>query len=294
MSFWEKLSKLPRFWIYLGLLIVMILPIVLKIKAHPKMGLETRLVYDYIDHMKPGSVLLMNFTYGPSSMPELHPMAKAVMRHALLRGVKVVGMSLNIEGTGLGLDVFNSVANEFKKAGHPLQYGKDYVYLGYKTGYAMVIRGIGGDFHETFPVDYFGHSTSDEETMPLTARIHNYDDIDLVIDFSASGSGATWITYAYQQFNQKIAIGITAVMGADYQQYIRTGQLVGLLNGMKAAADYEAAVAKLMEKELHYTPPPYATVGITAVTWAQLYLILMVIVGNLAFFMIRKQQRRRR
>ncbi len=288
-TFLEKIGQIPRFWIYLGLLVILMLPLILRVKAKPRMGMETKMVYDFIDSLPPGSVIMLSFTYGPSARPELEPMALAIMRHAYMRGIRVMGMTLSVEGTGLGLEAMTRVAKEFEEAGYPLTYGEDWVYLGYKTGWAMVIRGIGGDFHETFPRDYYGNDT---RKMALTRDIQNYDDIALVIDFASGGSPGSWITYAYQQFDQKVAAGVTAVMGADWQPYIRTGQLVWMLNGMKAAADYEAKTIEMMEKRFGYTPKPYATVGIVSVTWAQIYLIILIIIGNISFFALRRRRRR--
>ncbi|MCB5247597.1 MAG: hypothetical protein LHW57_06195, partial [Candidatus Cloacimonetes bacterium] len=63
-----------------------------------------------------------------------------------------------------------------------------------------------------------------------------------VIEFSGSVAGVYWLTYARPKFGTNIAVGVTAVMAADQYPYLQTGQFIGMLSGLKGAAEYEKLV----------------------------------------------------
>jgi hypothetical protein len=64
----------------------------------------------------------------------------------------------------------------------------------------------------------------------------------------------------------------------DLYPYLRTHQLVGLLNGIAGAAEYE----KLLNA------PGQGMLAMPAVTAVHLLIVLLVLVGNLAYFANRR------
>ncbi|MFW6157074.1 MAG: hypothetical protein ACOC7J_07125, partial [Armatimonadota bacterium] len=98
-----------------------------------------------------------------------------------------------------------------------------------------------------------------------------------VIDFAAGNIPFTWIAYAGERYKQDIATGITAVMAPDLYPYLQSGQLVGLINGLKGAAEYEL----LMELDPAVAP---GMLGMSAQSIAHLLIIVLVIAGNIAYF----------
>jgi len=80
------------------------------------------------------------------------------------------------------------------------------------------------------------------ENLPIMKGINNYSEMNLVIEFSGSSAGGTWIVYARPKFGLNVAVGVTAVMAADLYPYLQSGQLIGMLSGLKGAAEYEKLV----------------------------------------------------
>jgi hypothetical protein len=65
-----------------------------------------------------------------------------------------------------------------------------------------------------------------------------------------------WITYARPKYGLNVAVGVTAVMAADMYPYLQSGQLVGMLSGLKGAAEYEKLVdifAAYRDPRIDYT-----------------------------------------
>src|SRR5207244_6576170 len=108
--------------IALATLLPLLHPFGLPIKVSP----EVRGVYDYIEALPERSVFLLSLDFDPSSKPELEPQAVALLRHAFLKNLRVIGMTHWLTGTGLADDIFLRVAAELGR-----ERGKDYGFLGW-------------------------------------------------------------------------------------------------------------------------------------------------------------------
>ncbi len=65
----------------------------------------------------------------------------------------------------------------------------------------------------------------------------------MIISLSAGDPGIpAWVMMAGDRFNIPIGGGCTAVSAPQFYPYLGTGQMVGLLGGLKGAADYETMV----------------------------------------------------
>ena len=62
-------------------------------------------------------------------MPEIHPMAIAILRHLFSKDILVYGFALWPDGNFMSTDAFSEVASEMGK-----KYDEDYVNLGFKPG----------------------------------------------------------------------------------------------------------------------------------------------------------------
>ncbi len=275
-SIWTRLLSLDRRWIFLGIALAVLIPIITGLTLPlGKPAPPTVAVYDYIDALQPGDVVMFAVDYGPSSMPELHPQALAMVRHALEKHLRVLSVSLNVQGTALANDVLQTVGEELGAVD-----GEDYVNLGFKVGGSAVILGMGEDILTVYPTTADGRRT---RTLPIMAGVRNYDDIALVIDLAASNIPGAWIAFAKERYDQDVALGITAIMATDFYPYLQSNQIIGLVNGLKGAAEYEALVG------LEGEQAP-GMLGMSAQSIAHLLIIVLVIVGNIAYFASGRQR----
>lgn len=270
MNLWEKLLELDRRWVFLGIALAVVIPIVTGYTLpQGKPAPPTVAVYDFVEALEPGDAVMVAFDYSPSSMPELHPQAYAVVRHLFQRDLRVLSVSLNPQGTALGREVMATVGDELGMID-----GVDYVHLGFKPGGSQVILGMGESIRQVYPTTGDGRTTA---TLPIMEDIDSYEDIALLIDFAAGNLPFAWIAYAGERYDQQMAAGITAVMATDLYPYLQSDQLVGLINGLKGAAEYEL----LMELDPAIAP---GMLGMSAQSIAHLLIIVLVILGNIAYF----------
>ncbi len=157
--------------------------------------------------------------------------------------------------------------------------GRDWCYFGYKPGYTQMILGMGTDIATTLSTDYKGTSLLKYEMFNSpTEKMKNYDNIAVCIDLAAGGSLGSWLAFVNTKFGRPVATGVTAVMAADYYPYLQSKQIIGLLNGMRGAADYETLIGK----------PGRGLSGMSSQSAAHILIIIFIILGNIGYFLGKK------
>ncbi len=233
----QSLLRLDRRIIFLLIGLATLLPLLYPAGLPIRVSPEVRKVYDHIESLSEGSTLLLSLDFEPGGKPELYPMAIALLRHAFRKNLKVLGMTLWPAGAGLAETALSSIAEEMGKI-----RGEDYVFLGYAPGDASAVISMGQDFHAAFPTDYYGTKT---ETLPLLTSIRTLRDVQYVISLSVGFPGLdTWYVYGKEKYGFELGGGCTAVSAPRFYPLLHTGQINGLLGGLRGAAEYELLLGK--------------------------------------------------
>ena len=272
MRFLETLAKIDKRYIFVLIALTVIVPLLFPIGMPITVTSEVKAVYDHIERIPPGSAILVALDYDPAALAELYPMTIAVLRHAYSRKIRVIGMTLWPTGATLGNLAMREAAEGIAQA------GEDYVYLGFVTGGLAVIMGMGEDISDVFPKDYSGNPISE---IPAMKGIKNYKDIALIVDLAAGSTPETWIVFAGTTYDQTIAVGCTAVSAVGYYPYLNSKQIIGLIGGMKGAAEYE----KLMDAR------GTATSGMDSQSITHIAIILLIVIANISYFAARREER---
>ncbi|MGQ9464528.1 MAG: hypothetical protein ACUVQ4_02325 [bacterium] len=283
MSFFKALTSINRRMIYLVLTILVILPFFLRFHIPQNIMPQTRKLYDFIDNIKPqaNKAVLLSIDYTPQTMPECHPMAINVLTHCFKRRIPVIGISFDPQAPGLAIEAFNAVvsmmniqANSRKDS---IIYGEDYVYLGWKSGRIAALMEMGEKISNVFPRDYYNNYT---DSLPLMQKIRNYRDISIAIIIAAADYPQEWLMYAQARYGLEIGTGLTAVMAPKYYPFLQTGQLAGMMSGMKGAAEYE----NLLLKSGYTQATGKAETGMNSQILIHLLIITLIIIGNIGYW----------
>jgi hypothetical protein len=276
-GFYERMLLIDRRWIFLLLAMVVVLVYLLDLKVPVYITTEVRNIYDRIEELGDGDVILLAMDYDPSTLAELHPMTYTVLRQCFANKVKVLVTSLHQNGPGMADQAIRETIDiHYRETGDSVQYGRDLVFLGYKPYPALVINSLGQDFHISFPLDYYNTSI---DSLPLTQRVHNLTEVDAIINISGTSATDFWISYGAAAYNVPLAIGVTGVMATDYYPYLQAGRIFGLMGGLKGAAEYE----RLADN------PGSALQGMAMQMWAHLLIIFFIIIGNIGYFATRNK-----
>jgi len=273
MNFYEKMLNIDRRWIYLVLAIAVILPAVVSFYVPVNVTPEVRRVYDFIEDLEPGDKIYVGIDYDPASLAELHPMAYAILDQCFRKNLRPVVATLSQFGAGMAEQALADVASKYNKAS-----GIDYCYLGYKPYPAITIMLMGVDFRVPFPQDYYGTPL---DSLPLMRYVHNFSDLSGVIDLTSGNTADFWIIYGYGRYFMPLALGVTGVMAADYYPYLQSGQIFGLISGIKGAAEYEALTGYKGEglKSI-----PYQTAS-------HVIILAFIIISNIGYFASRRREK---
>jgi hypothetical protein len=300
------MQALDRRWIYLVVALSITIPLLIPFNSKTYVTEPTENLYKMIDSFanKSDKAILLSVMHDASTIAELLPMEVSILRHAFERNVKVFLLCFMPESAPIIDYAINIVKEDFPH----IQSGVHYLNFGYKPWglFLPIVLGMGEDISEAVDTDSEGRKIS---SLPIMEDIRNYDDMNLIIDFSASGSVYSWITYARVRFGANVAAGITAVMAADNYPYLQSGQLIGMLSGLKGAAEYEKLVDVFASKQKSFsseeikvtwvdiTDPaiPYkyktARIGMNAQSVAHIMMIVFIIFGNIGFFYNRKKNK---
>lgn len=271
MSFWNKLEKIDRRWVYLLVGISVVIPFIFPLTLPISITPEAQAVYDEIEKIPDGSNVMLVFDYYPSTIAECEPMTIAALHHFFRKNCKVITLSnIPLGGPSMAESVTRMMAEQYGK-----EYGVDFVNLGYKYGYVAVLSGMGQSIEDIFPTDNSGTPLSE---LPMMDSVVNYDDIAFIFEVADNATADYWVSIVRAQYGVPMVCGTTAVSAPKYYAFVASGQFLGLLGGMKGAAEYE----QLVEHSAT------AVVGMSAQSLVHLLIIFLVILGNLSFFMGRK------
>ena len=269
MTWARKLLAIDRRVIFLLVAAGVVLPLLLPVNLPVTVTPRVQAAYNAIDALPAGSRVLISMDYEPDIMAELTPMSIAVLRHCFRKHIQVVAMTLYPAGTGLGEHAL-SVASRAEGAVR----NRDFVWLGYKSGFQVVMIGIGENLRGMYPVDFYGTPL---DSIPMMRGVNTYAQFSMMINLSGSSAADYWIQFAQGRYHAPLVLGCTAVMATDYYPYLSSGQVLGLIGGMKGAAEYERLIDVFGDGRR----------GMDAQSLVHLIVVLLVIVGNAAFFATR-------
>lgn len=276
----ERFQNMDRRWVFLGMALAIVGPLLLPFRLPFKVDERVQAAYDAVEALPPGSRVLLSADFDPGSRPELEPFYRAVLHHMFRRDLKVVMITLWETAPPLVSPIFKELAGRYDKV-----EGEDWVFLGYKAGKEVAIKSVGEDLVKTFPTDAAGRPT---DSHPIMKGIRKAADFPLLVNVSAGNPGTReYVLQIQGQYDIKMISSTTSVSGPDYIPYYKSGQLVGLAAGMPGSAQYEKLVfpdgppegARLM-----------ATEAMNVLSLGHLFIIGVVLFGNVAYFLTRRAE----
>ena len=273
MSFSEKMLKIDRRIIFLVIGLCTLLPLLYPVGLPIKISTEVRGVYDHIESLPERSVFLLSIDFDPASKPELYPQAIALLRHAFKKNLRVITMTLWVSGTGMADQLVTKVAEEMGK-----EYGKDYAFLGWSPGGQAVIINMGQNLYSAFPSDYGGRPTKE---LPILDGVRSLKDVGYMVSLGAGRPGVEeWYVFGKDKYKFELGGGCTGVMAPGLYPLLRSGQINGLIGGLRGAAEYESLIGQKGK----------AVAGMDAQSATHMAIIVLVIMCNLFYFSLRQQR----
>lgn len=275
MGWPQRLLRIDRRIIFLLVALLTLTFILHPVGLALRVSPEVRSVYEYVDKLPEGAAFLLSMDFDPASKPELAPMAVALLRHAFARKLRVMVMTLWVTGAGLAESIVTAAAKEAGKVS-----GQDYVFLGFTPGSVNVIINMGQDLAKAFPKDQYGKPLGE---LPMMQGIKSLRDVQYMISLGAGSPGVeAWYVYGKEKYGFELGGGVTAVSAAGLYPLLQTGQINGLMGGLRGAAEYEALLGRRGK----------ATAGMDAQSATHLLIIVLILIGNIGYLAGRRQGER--
>lgn len=280
------LNNLDRRMLYLLLAVVIALPLLAPAltKPLPKPAVTgfTESYYKTIEDVaaKPDAqkkLVILSCNFAAGTLAENLSQCEATVRHLMMKKLKfaVFGFS-DPQGRELGQQVVDKLAKEYD-----YQYGRDYVNWGYRPAGAAtaLIKSAVNDLPGALGKDIKGTPLAEVECMK---GIKSVNDISLICEFASAQTLPLWIQF-YQRAGKNpipTLYGPTSVMATEAVPYVESGQLQGMLIGLKGASEYEL----LLKKE------GFASSASASLSLSHLLILVLIGLGNVGMVLERKQR----
>ena len=268
------IRNIDRRIIFTLIFVAVIWPLMQPMRLPIDVSPPVQTLYDAIEAIPPGSIVMLGADYSPDTMPELQPMVDTFIRHAFERDLRIVVACLWPASPPLVETAMGPLAEEYGK-----EYGTDYVNLGYMAGGIVTLLGMGASIPDTYPSDYGGTPVGE---IPLMQEVQNFDDIAFVMEVSAGTPGTReWVQQVQGRYRVTLGSGTTAVGAPNFYPYVQSGQLTGLLGGLKGAAEYETLIGH----------PGDATKGMDAQSIVHALVVAFILLGNVVYLLSLRSKR---
>lgn len=242
---------------------------------------EVRGVYNAVEQFRKVApngerkIAIISIVWASGTIAENRPQTEAVTRHLFRRDIPFLMLPWDQQGTTLAYDAVKRIADEMGK-----EYGRDWVALGFQPPYiGQVVQGMAVDIQGTFRKDRFGTPLA---KIPMMEGIKTASNIGLVVEVTPSATVGEWIAFLGQPYKVPIAYAPTAVMVPEGHNFLDAHQIVGMLPGLIGAAEYE----QLLDYK------GFAVRAATALSASHVLIIILIILGNLGYFVSRRQRSR--
>lgn len=271
MSILEKIQNIDRRYIYLLTWIAVLFPLINPLGLPVTIGKYSTNYHNYIDELPEDSVIMVTFDYGISAMPELYPLTIATFTQLWSHDFKIIVVASWLQGP-MVMDVLLEEIDPVDMYGKV--YGEDWIELGWFAQGEIGMAALGKDIWATLPVDYIENKPT--SSFPMMQNIKTAEDVDLIISFETGTPGLPeWIHQWQTPYDTGIIMGCIGVMVPEVAPYLQTEQLGALIPGLTASAEYEL----LLER------PGLAIAGVDAISMSHLLVVVLVIMGNVAYFL---------
>jgi len=272
---WERLEHCDPRYLYLIFALMMVALEFLTVAIPVPVPDTVRSLYDRIEKLPKDKIVIIDCSLDAGYIAEGRGTFEVVAEHLLRRGIPFAAFTNTTfyQGQAFALKYLTPMAARLHK-----EYGKDYCIWG-----AVVLQNgaelqaLAKDVHNTVKVDYKGTPLADIPMMKNVTDIHN---VSLVYRVAYDWQGVQWLGFIQGVYGTPFACGTAAISSSNAYNFIRSGQLCGLLAGAAGSAAYESL---LDEKGS-------GTRVVMKQSFAVLYVVGAIILGNIAMFLVKARK----
>ena len=264
----DRVLSLDKRIIYTLLLILLVAPLLVAFNLPVPVTDMTRGAYNAVDALKPGDRVLCMFGLQPADLPEMGPQDQVILQHVLNKGAKAVIVDFMYTTGGTLQDT--AIIPNLKG----VKYGVNLVNIGWVPGIETAIARFQSDIWGVTTLDFYGHRFQD---LPLMNEVHKVSDFQLI---AFTGQPGWTLGILIVPSHLPAIRGTWAVTVPDDIAYWKAGIYKGILAGSRGAAEYGNLIG------VHTR----ANSMMDAISTSSVFIILLVILGNIGYVMQRRRK----
>jgi hypothetical protein len=233
----------------------------------------TRSLYHAIEAIPREKLTIISASWDVGTRGENGPQTAAIIEHLFRTGHKFAIFGWAAPPGPLLVEM---IARDLARKYHK-RYGVDWVNWGFKTGGDPMIQGLAKDIPGIIRQDI--HRTPVTK-LPAMKGIKDHRDVGMVVEITGSNTLPSWIQFWQGVYGTNVGYCPTGVMVPDAFPFLDAKQIRGLLKGLAGAAEYENLLRIRGD----------GSVRMTAQSASHLLIMLLIVVGNIAFFRRGKRQ----
>jgi len=157
-----------------------------------------------------------------------------------------------------------------------LEYGVDYVYIGFLPGAETTIKALSEDIHSVIKADAYGTPITE---LKLMETVRSWRDISFIVSTAHGETPLTYSKHWYSTYGVTVGGNVISMEGSSLMPFYRSGQLVGMTVGVRGGGEYEYMIKDF----------GLATKGIDALNVSHLLFVAVVIIANISMVMTRME-----
>lgn len=278
--FWNFLQSIDRRFIYLLLLGSVGAALLTKVTLPVIPSNQTRGAFDAVEHISPEKFALIGGEWSASTRGENEPQTRAIMHHLMRRHIKFAVYGFDPQGPENSEKVIKELAPRYG-----YKYGVDWVNWGYRPYGAIkaTLKAMVHDMAGSVKHDMYNNALTDYAKLPIMKELQGMDQVGLIIEITPADTYESWVAFVqgYGKTGVPMVFACTSVMAPEAYQYLDSGQMVGMLTGLKGALEYEGMVHE----------PGRATKQALALSVSHVVVLVLIVLGNLGYIAQQKARR---
>ncbi len=264
-SWQERVGAIDRRWMYALLFATTLAPLVFRWRLPLYVTEDARDLYQVVQALPRGRIVVLSCNWEAGTKAESRPQTVALARHLLRRHIPFALLSFAPTSPQLAEDAIEQAAREEGRG----VYGVDWCNWGYRVGITPWLQALARNIPSTVATDWKGRRLGELPMMRGVQTFH--DNVSLLIDITGSSTIHEWITMVHAPTGVPIGFACTAVMAPEAYPYLDSRQLVGMLTGMRGAAEYEQLIGA----------PGFGVTAMAGQSFAHLCILGLIALGNL-------------
>ncbi|MFH2110247.1 MAG: hypothetical protein ABIJ47_03185 [Candidatus Bathyarchaeota archaeon] len=277
MSLMDKMLALDQRIIFALMFIALAFPILNPIILPMDIQQYSRDSFEFADAIPAGSVVLIEGGLGAATYPQGGPGLEVQIVHLLKKDVKLVFFSIGTETAAWTVTAINNGLEKLP-SGVAAENGVNWVHMGYVPGGESGVAAFANDIRSVKTEDHFGTAI---DQIPLMRNINMASDFAAVFWWGGSEGS---IPFGVRQIVTPFGIPMTGMCTTNevpnYTPYINSGQMVGIIGGVRGSAEYEYLMGM----------PGLALGQAMATNFGGLLWAFLVVLGNVLYFIARKEE----